>query len=104
MTDRHARLALCGLFAAATLCIVPLGADDQAGLDKVDAFVGAEMARQKVPGIAMAIVKKGSVVVVPGCQTGSSQEPGGPLGDFAGSFLAAGAPAQEGPANWRHRT
>jgi len=66
MTDRHARLALCGLLAAATLCIVPLGADDHAGLDKVDAFVRAEMARQKVPGVAMAIVKKGSVVAAKG--------------------------------------
>lgn len=36
-------------------------------------------------------LKKGSVVVVPGCQTGASQGPNGPLGDFAGSFLAAGA-------------
>ena len=35
-------------------------------------------------------LKKGSVVLVPGCQTGSSSEPG-TLKDFAGSFIAAGA-------------
>jgi CHAT domain-containing protein len=35
-------------------------------------------------------LKKGSVVVVSGCQTGMSREPGS-LRDFAGSFLAAGA-------------
>jgi CHAT domain-containing protein len=36
------------------------------------------------------LLKKGSVVVVSGCQTGTSREPG-TLRDFAGSFLAAGA-------------
>jgi CHAT domain-containing protein/tetratricopeptide (TPR) repeat protein len=35
-------------------------------------------------------LRKGSIVVVPGCKTGSSREPG-TLRDFAGSFLAAGA-------------
>ncbi len=35
-------------------------------------------------------LKKGSIVVVSGCQTGTSREPG-TLRDFAGSFLAAGA-------------
>lgn len=35
-------------------------------------------------------LKKGSIVLVPGCRTGTSGEPG-TLRDFAGSFLAAGA-------------
>jgi CHAT domain-containing protein/tetratricopeptide (TPR) repeat protein len=35
-------------------------------------------------------LKKGSIVLVPGCRTGASGEPG-TLRDFAGSFLAAGA-------------
>ncbi|HXA18855.1 MAG TPA: CHAT domain-containing protein [Thermoanaerobaculia bacterium] len=35
-------------------------------------------------------LKKGSIVVVSGCQTAASREPG-TLRDFAGSFLAAGA-------------
>jgi len=66
ITCRHARAARCGGLAAAILCAVTLGADGQASLEKVDAFVRAEMARQKVPGVAMAIVQKGRVVAAKG--------------------------------------
>ena len=46
---------------------VPLVAGGQArGLDRIDMFVRAEMARQKVPGVAIAIVKKGSVFAAKG--------------------------------------
>lgn len=43
-----------------------------------------------VKDVAGLQLKKGSIVVVAGCQTGTSREPG-TLRDFAGSFLASGA-------------
>jgi CubicO group peptidase (beta-lactamase class C family) len=51
--------------ACAALILAPAeaGADD---MTRVDAFVQAEMARQKVPGVAIAIVRAGSVVAARG--------------------------------------
>ncbi len=67
ITGKNARLPLQGVLVAAMLCVVHLVADGQArGLDRIDAFVRAEMARQKVPGIAIAILKNGSVLAAKG--------------------------------------
>lgn len=52
---------------AALLCVVPLMAGGQEpDLKRIDAFVRAEMTRQKVPGLALAIVKKGRVLAAKG--------------------------------------
>ena len=67
ITSRHTRWLLCLSVIAAVLSAVPRGAgNDAPGLDRVDAFVRAEMARQKVPGVAVAIVKKGAVLAAKG--------------------------------------
>src|SRR6185436_1174571 len=67
ITNRHTRWLLCLAVIAAVPSAVAKGAgDDAPGLDRVDAFVRAEMARQKVPGVAVAIVKKGAVLAAKG--------------------------------------
>jgi CubicO group peptidase (beta-lactamase class C family) len=46
---------------------IPLMAGGQSrSLDSVDTFVRSEMARQKVPGVAIAIIRKGDVLVAKG--------------------------------------
>lgn len=53
----------CDLFAAMLLglsCLVAAPAWAQAG--KVDAFVQAQMADRKIPGIAIAVVRDGKIV------------------------------------------
>jgi CubicO group peptidase (beta-lactamase class C family) len=66
-TGENTRRPLCAGLVAAILCVVPLVAGGQArGLDRIDTFVRAEMARQKVPGVAIAIVKRGSVFAAKG--------------------------------------
>ena len=66
-TGGHARWALRGAVVAAVLSVVPLAAGDQVrDLEWIDTFVRAEMARQKVPGVAMAIVRKEGVVATKG--------------------------------------
>lgn len=66
-TGGHAWFALRAAVVAAALSAVPLAAGDQVrDLERIDAFVRAEMARQKAPGIAMAIVRKEGVVAAKG--------------------------------------
>jgi CubicO group peptidase (beta-lactamase class C family) len=48
--------------AAAALGVALLGACAGVGEDRIDAFVRAEMARQKIPGAAVAVVSKGEVI------------------------------------------
>ena len=63
----HTRWVLRGTVLAAVLSVVPLAAGDQVrDLERIDKFVRAEMARQKVPGVAMAIVRKEGVVAAKG--------------------------------------
>ena len=51
----------------AALFGVALAADGQApDLNRIDTFVRAEMARQKVPGVAIAVVKHGTVLAAKG--------------------------------------
>lgn len=63
----YARCPLTTGFAAALLSSIPLVAGGQArSSDRIDTFVRSEMARQKVPGVAVAIVRKGDVIVAKG--------------------------------------
>ena len=56
-----------GCIIAGALCVAPIAAGRQAsGLDQVDEFVRAEMTRQRVPGVAVAIVRKGDVLAAKG--------------------------------------
>ena len=67
LTVENARPSRLGGLLAAILCLAPIVAGAQArDLDRIDAFVRAEMARQKVPGVAIAIVNKGSVFAAKG--------------------------------------
>ena len=77
MRDRvlgHIRLlefvVACGLggcLLAGTLSVAPIAAGRQAGaLDRVNGFVRAEMARQRVPGVAVAVVSRGNVLMARG--------------------------------------
>jgi CubicO group peptidase (beta-lactamase class C family) len=60
------RLGLAALAAIvpATMPIVAGGAEP--GLERIDTFIRAEMARQKVPGVAVAIVTKNGVLAAKG--------------------------------------
>lgn len=61
------RWSLRGSFVAAIFCVVPLIAGVPSdNLDRIDSFVLAEMARQKVPGLGIAVVKTGRVLVAKG--------------------------------------
>jgi CubicO group peptidase (beta-lactamase class C family) len=51
------------LFTLATLCLAQA---QTPGLAKIDEFVRAEMTRQHIPGVAIAIVKNGAVVKIDG--------------------------------------
>jgi CubicO group peptidase (beta-lactamase class C family) len=56
-----------GCIIAGALCVAPIAAGRQAGgLDRVDEFVRAEMTRQRVPGVAVAIVSKGDILAAKG--------------------------------------
>ena len=66
-TGGHTWFALRGAVVAVALSAVPLAAGDQVrDLERIETFVRAEMARQKVPGVAVAIVKKGAVLAAKG--------------------------------------
>jgi CubicO group peptidase (beta-lactamase class C family) len=52
--------------AAAILAATLVGGCAGGGADPIDSFVRAEMARQKVPGVAVAVVRKGEVVKTQG--------------------------------------
>src|SRR6478735_5239681 len=55
------------IFASVMMSGIPLIAGGQSRtLDSVDTFVRAEMARQRVPGVAIAIVRKGDVLAAKG--------------------------------------
>jgi CubicO group peptidase (beta-lactamase class C family) len=66
ISENMRRSLRAGLLAT-LLCVVPLVASAQAtGLSSIDTFVRAEMARQKVPGVAVAIVRRGSILAAKG--------------------------------------
>lgn len=54
------------VFSLSVLLAVPAARAARDDLAKVDEFVRAEMARQKIPGVAVAIVRKGAVVKAQG--------------------------------------
>jgi CubicO group peptidase (beta-lactamase class C family) len=53
-------LGVRGVLAAAVLCSAALGAREDLG--RIDEYVRAEMARQRIPGLAVAVVRKGEAV------------------------------------------
>lgn len=56
-----------GCILAGALWVAPIASGRQSGaLDRVDEFVRAEMARQRVPGVAVAIVSRGDVLAARG--------------------------------------
>jgi D-alanyl-D-alanine carboxypeptidase len=57
------RTALAALF---TLVLAPAASFAQAAADAVDAYVTAEMQRQNIPGIALAVVRDGKVTKIAG--------------------------------------
>jgi CubicO group peptidase (beta-lactamase class C family) len=57
------RIALAGLMVLGSL--PAWAATDEVG--KIDKFVRVEMERQKVPGVAIAVIRKGKVVRARGC-------------------------------------
>jgi CubicO group peptidase (beta-lactamase class C family) len=61
MLRRHALLALLTFALAA-----PALAQAPAGRDAIDAFVTAELERQKIPGLALAVVRDGTVTKIAG--------------------------------------
>jgi CubicO group peptidase (beta-lactamase class C family) len=66
-SGQHTGWRLRGGLVAAMLSVVPpVGGEQARGPDRIDTFVRAEMARQKVPGVAIAIVKKGRVFAARG--------------------------------------
>ena len=64
------RAALAFLFLAMVPHVLglPSGANvgETTANDRIDAFIHAEMARQKIPGVAVAIVEKGRVIKAQG--------------------------------------
>jgi len=62
---RRARSGLSGLILAFLLVIRATAGPPDDG-DRIDAFVRAEMERQKIPGVAVAIVKAGEVIKAQG--------------------------------------
>lgn len=58
---------LCGSVAIALLALFALAAAPaSAQIDKVDAYVKAEMQRGKIPGVSIAVVRNGEVVLAKG--------------------------------------
>src|SRR5688500_1638251 len=58
--------AMRNLIALLFLTLAAVPAAGQDALARVDAYVAAEMARQKIPGLAVAIVRKGVPVKLEG--------------------------------------
>lgn len=65
-TRRRRAAVLSLLPAALAFAVHPALAQSLPSLDKVDGVVRAEMARQHIPGLAVAVVKDGSPVLVKG--------------------------------------
>jgi CubicO group peptidase (beta-lactamase class C family) len=65
--SKNTRWQLRGGLVAVLLCVAPLMAGAQGReMARIDTFVHAEMARQKIPGVAIAIVKKEGVFAAKG--------------------------------------
>lgn len=59
--------SLRALLAAIMLCAAPLVAEAQADdMQRIDVFVRAEMARQKIPGVAIAIINQQGILAARG--------------------------------------